>query len=216
MVVSISADISITIFASSLLNASSFAARITCLAILASAILFGARNVFMTIAAGATSLAAVSPGFAFGFFEGAAGGGSGSGVLDGFTGGCLLVILVLFSCGAFDSPPNKVSKSTGFAEVLLARGRTGAGGGCRITIMRGAFGALLDRGRTAGGGGGGRVGGVGVGATSGFLVALLDRAFSGGSTGGSLLLVLTLGTGGFNASLLLDRVFAGPSGIWIT
>ena len=95
--------------------------------------------------------------------------------------------------------------------------------------LRGAFGTLLGRGRTAGGGVGGRVGGVGVGATSGFLVALLDRAFSGDSTGGSLLLVLglgaggfsggsvggslllalTFGSGGFNASLLLDRDFAG-------
>ena len=196
------------------------------MAILANEIRLGAWTLFITFVAGSTKYECALPGFALGFFEGAAGvgagAGSGSGTLDGFSGGCLLFSLVLFSSGAFDAPPNKLSKSTGFAEVLLARGRTGAGGGCGITITRGAFGALLDRGRTGGGGVGGRAGGVGVGAISGFPVALLDRAFSGVSTGGSLLLTLTFGSGGFNGSgglncsLLLDRGFAGPSGIWIT
>ena len=124
----------------------------------------------LAFVAGASSLVGFLLAFALGFFEEAAGAGAGSGsgtldgfpgsdALDGFTGGCLLFSLVLFSSGAFDAPPNKLSKSTGFAEVLLARGRTGAGcgrtgagGGCGITITRGAFGALLDLGRTGGGG----------------------------------------------------------------
>ena len=163
----------------------------------------------MTFVAGASSLVGFLLAFALGFFEEAAGAGAGSGsgtldgfpgsdALDGFTGGCLLFSLVLFSSGAFDAPPNKLSKSTGFAEVLLARGRTGAGGGVGTIITRGAFGALLARGFTGGGG----VGGRGAGSISSFFVALLDRDFPGARAGVSMLLVLGLAGSGFSASTM--------------